>query len=302
MIDTLMALWNRIFHKNVAHYAIARPRRFRAIPLILALLLICISISLLLVTLGGVRPSLPHSGKDSHGNDRTGTRIAVSTATAQSTASAIATVPVTMTPVITGTVTTCEGTPTTIGSRGVPVSPTATHGQGGKGKLPGTPTPVPAQPTPPIISVSPVVNTTPPAPPSPTVSPTPSITPTGTPTPGPTATPSPGVTPSVTSTPTPGGSLTATPTGGIEAPASGGGSGAGGGQNGYPVATNCLNDSLGIGGNQDILWIVGQYMWFILGCGVLGPLAFFASVYRSRGVRAGNEFDPAPTRGPDGDF
>jgi len=72
MIDTLMALWNLIFRRNVAHYALARPRRFKAIPLVLALLLICTSISLLLVTIGGIWPSLQHSGKNSHGNGKAG--------------------------------------------------------------------------------------------------------------------------------------------------------------------------------------------------------------------------------------
>ena len=55
MIDTIMALWNLIFRRNVGQYVNWGPRsRPKVIPVMLALLLICISISLLFVTVGSV--------------------------------------------------------------------------------------------------------------------------------------------------------------------------------------------------------------------------------------------------------
>ncbi len=294
MVDTIMALWNLIFRKNVAQYAIARQRRFWAIPLMLALLLICISISLLLVTVGGAWPFLLHTGKNPNGSSKTGSRITLTVVTAQSTASATSSVPATVTPIVTSTVATCLGTPTTISSHGIPATPTASHGQGGKGKQPSTPTPVPTQPspqpTPPIISISPIVNITPPSTPtatptvtpSPTASPTPGVTPTATATPSPTETPSPAATATATATTTPDASPTASPSNGIEAPASGGGPGIGGQQNGNPAAANCLNDSLRIDGNEAVLSSVEQYFWIILSCAILGTLVFCGGIYRLR--------------------
>lgn len=296
MIDTIMALWNLIFRRNAAQYAISRPHRFRTIPLVLALFLICISISLLLATIGGAWPALFQHGKSAGNNVRKATTTGLVTTTVQPTQATTNTVPATVTPMMTSTVTTCLGTPTVVSSRPLPASPTADRGQG-NGQH-GTPTPVAtqpgSQPTPPIISVSPIVKITPSSTPTPTMtpsptptdSPTPGITPTDTatptvtPAPSPTDTPSPGVTPTATITTTPGASPTASSTAGIEAPHSGGGPGVSGQQNGNPAAANCLNDNLAIGDSEAVLSIVEEYFWIILSCAILGTFAILGATYR----------------------
>ena len=291
MLDTIMALWNLIFRRNAAQYAISRPRRFRTIPLVLALLLICISISLLLVTVGGAWPSVFQHGKSARSNGKTSTRTVLITTTVQPTQAATNTVPTTVTPTMTSTVTNCLGTPTIASSHTVPVSPTAAYGQGGK--QPGTATPVstqPAsQPTPPIISVSPIVKIAPSSTPTPTPTVTPLPTSTDTPTPGitptdaatPTVTPSPlptpGATPTATITTTPDATPTASPTAGIEAPNSGGGPGVGGQQNGNPAVANCLNDSLAIDADAAIISTMQEYLWVVLICAILGAFVILGT-------------------------
>src|SRR5579863_4397755 len=125
MIDTLMAIWNRGYGG-------------RGMLVSLAFLLICISISLLLVTVGSSWSALWfHQGPSNSRSDTLGTSL---TATAQSQLK-IATpggTPLVYAPTVTPTTNPCLLTPTTGKASHVVASPTTQHSSGGH-----TPTPTP---------------------------------------------------------------------------------------------------------------------------------------------------------------
>src|SRR2546427_345103 len=215
MIDTVMAMWNR------GHGG-------RGIMVVVTFFLICISICLLLVSVGGSWFSLfmhSHTLNDRHTAispvNLTATAdsnsfqpvatdtVSVSSSKATATSSPCTTVVVraSSTPVLRGSVTTYNG-----GSHRNVVSPTPRPPQ-----IHPTPTAVKAKPTPrvtpsptPTPTETPMPTATPTATvtPTPTETPTPGITPTQTvgkppaPTPPPTRTETPGATPTVTGTPT----------------------------------------------------------------------------------------------------
>ena len=232
MIDTLMALWNR---GNSGRGAMVS----------MAFVLICISISLLLVTVGGSWRSLfPHGPTYQRGI----VSAADLTATAQSNGfQPVADNTVTiMAPTNTTTIHPCatlsptsRSTPTIQSSAtayrgGYPgkPTPTATRPRPTPTPVRATPTPTPqatATPTPPptvtatpsvtptaTATSTPVITPTPTNTPSPTPTPTMTPTPTDTPTPTPTVSPTVGITPTATATvgitPTPTGSVTPSPT------------------------------------------------------------------------------------------
>jgi outer membrane biosynthesis protein TonB len=307
VIDTIMALWNLMFHRNAGRDEIWNERRPKVIPVMLALLLVCISTSLLLVTAGVWWPALQH-GQHPDGGNRAGNRIGLPTMTVQSTIPATPTTAATVMPVITSTSTTptCLGTPTMTGSHTIPPSPTDSQGQGGN--QPGTPVPTVTTPTPqstpPIVIVRPIVHITPTATPSPTEtpSPTPIPTQTDTPTPAPTptdtptATATPPMTPiPPTDTPSPGpGSPTATSTatasptasptgtGGTEIPGNREAAGTGDQHNGNTLTPDCLNNNLEIDNNEAVLSALEEYFWIIMSCSIVGTVAFCGGIYRLR--------------------
>src|SRR5437588_2709905 len=193
MIDTLMALWNRGYGG-------------RGILVIIAFSLICISISLLLVSAGS-------SWFSSGGRRLPGKHISIIsagdlTATAQS--NNIRPVPdntVTIySPTATVTAIPCSST-TFVVSKTPLVQANATRYRG-SGHYRPTPTPPHSRTTPTPVKATPT--------PTPRQTPTPGVTPTETPTPTPTVTPTktPTPTPTVrpTETPTPTETATTTPT------------------------------------------------------------------------------------------
>ncbi|HLJ32932.1 MAG TPA: hypothetical protein VKU38_04740 [Ktedonobacteraceae bacterium] len=287
MIDTLMAIWNRGYGG-------------RGILVSLAFLLICISISLLLVTVGNSWSALwSHHGSPARAD--TTLSAAAMTATAQSQLK-VATpggTPLVYLPTITPTTNPCLLTPTTGKASHVLISPTSQHGTGGHSASP-TPTPTPyprptatATPHPrptntPAPTATPTAIATATGTPPPTPSPT--ATATSTPSPTATATDTPTATPTVTST----AILTATPTVGISPtvpPRRRGGT---------PVPTpsttaapgqktaggkNCSTmysgsgDSVGLTLDGSIGAILVRNLWIILGGSTLGTLLFYISLY-----------------------
>ncbi len=295
MIDILMALWNR-------------GQRGRGIMVLLAFLLICISISLLLVTVGGL--SLFAQGKQ-----RSSTSAVNLTATDQVNNGdpTVGDTPRSMMPTSTSTVNPCMDTPT----RGITPTRQASATFQTGGSHPGKPTAIPTHPRPmptPTVKVTPTIKPTPPfiptATPSPTPSPMVTATPSPTPSPSPTDTPTPGVTP--TDTPTPGATPTDTPTPGVmgtpttippssvtatanNSPTPGttsttGSSFQGGnaitpgtqgndGQNNSVGNTNCLGDSLEKSIDDAIMGIVEHNLWLIPGGSLLGTGLFYGTCY-----------------------
>src|SRR6266702_7383777 len=285
MIDTLMALWNRGYGG-------------RGILVTIAFSLICISISLLLVSAGS-------SWFSSGGRGLPAKHISIIsagdlTATAQSN---------NIRPVADNTVTiysptatvTANPCPTTFVVSKTPlVQANATRYRARDHYRPTTtpppsrttPTPVKATPTPlPRRTPTPTVTATK------TPTPTPTVRPTETPTPTPTPTERP------TETPTPRASVTATipigptviVTGTIPPHLSGGATPittgtVASGQNRTSGGTDCshnkLVDSVGLNADGSVVATIERHLWIILGGSTLGTLCFYIVVYvvaRKRG-------------------
>ncbi|HVB61409.1 MAG TPA: hypothetical protein VNE61_09480 [Ktedonobacteraceae bacterium] len=265
MIDTLMALWNRGYGG-------------RGVVVAVAFFVICISISLLLITVQGPwaapinRPKGTLSQRGPLGTasatpvrqtggvqpvaDNTVTIYApTATTAAQPTSTAVSCV----TNMVTGqTPTRPAYTPTPVIDHPTPIptrprpTPTATH----------TPPPT-ATPSP---TITPTATSTPP--PTPTATSTPTPSPTVTPSPSPTVTPSPS--PTVTPTAVPSATVTAvsSPTSPI-----------------IPLAakrTLCAHIDIGDSvGTSDVSSgaIIARALWLILGGSALGTTVFYLSVY-----------------------
>ena len=201
MIDTVMAMWNR------GHGG-------RGMMVVVTFFLICISICLLLVSMGDSWFSLFVHERGSN-NVRTVISPADLTATAQSNG---------FQPVASDTVTIYSSKPTSTSSpcativlrasRTPVLRGSATTYNGGSHSNAGSPTPRPPQthPTPTPVKATPTPRVTPPPTytPTPGETPTPTATSTATETPTPTATPTATETPTPTPTETPG--ITPTPT------------------------------------------------------------------------------------------
>jgi hypothetical protein len=197
MLDTLMALWNRGYGG-------------RGILVSIAFFIICISISLLLVTVEGSwlswlhQPQRPDAARAISGT-------ASPTATATSQTSGIQPVPSDTVTIYAPTVTPTATGPCIVQHSTAHNAPTGLvdtfNHKNGNGKDPGKPTPPALRSTPTaVISPTPVIRTTPTVGITPTTSPSPSPSPTV----SPTVSPSPTVT--VTATATPGGTPTPSPT------------------------------------------------------------------------------------------
>ena len=286
MVDTLMALWNQ-------------GTRGRGILVTTAFFIICISISLLLVSVENTWTAwLSHQG-NSPDDQSSIINSADLTATAQSnnirpvpdnTATIYAP---TKTPQTTPTAKPCipikrsspvaSGTTPQGGGHTVTPKPTATHGV-----IP-TSTPVPTiTPTnTPVPSVTPT--NTPTASVTPTNTPSASVTPTNTPTASvtPTNTPMPSVTPSATSTPPPTSTVPATqtvvPTATIKHLREGAVRTNGQTQNQNPQSATCLHmrigDRIDMYDSAHILATLEHNLGFILGGSTLGTLFFYAIIY-----------------------
>ncbi len=297
MIDTLMALWNRGYGG-------------RGILVTIAFSLICISISLLLVSAGSSWFSSGGRGLPAkHINIISAGDL---TATAQSNnIRPVADNTVTIySPTATVTANPCPTTFVVSKTRSVQVKATRYRGSsGGSGyhrptptppHSRTTPTPVKATPTPiPRRTPTPTVTATKTPTPTPTVrpteTPTPTVTPTKTPTPRPTERP--------TETPTPRASVTATipigptviVTGTIPPHLSGGGTPiatgtVASGQNRNTGSTDCshnkLGDSVGLNADGSVVATIEHHLWIILGGSTFGTLCFYIVVYvvaRKRG-------------------
>jgi hypothetical protein len=197
MIETLMALWNR----GVSG---------RLLVIIITFFCLCISISLLFVTVGSVWGSLLAHGQP-RGEATTVTNATLITATAPPSG---ATAPVVATPTLPPNL--CLASPT--GARGNTARADATSNRGKSGLPTRTATSNPLHKTPtPGATILPAPSPTP-SPTLPAVTPTVPLTPTVTtqPTVTPVATNTPGNTPTITlaptDTPTPGATPTPTPT------------------------------------------------------------------------------------------
>jgi hypothetical protein len=189
MIDTLMALWNRDSYS-------------RAILALFALLSICISISLLFVTVNNAVSHLLQGGGSPHYQGETAKIAPTMTATATATPTEVMATP---TPMPTPTLVIAQNTPPP--SVGVTPTPVPTQG-GNKGTGGGTNCPTPTfafasptptafstpgvtpipEPTDSVVTPTPSVAPDPTVPPSSTVTPVPpsiTVTPEGTPAPGP---------------------------------------------------------------------------------------------------------------------
>jgi len=299
MIDTLMALWNRGYSG-------------RGIMVSMAFALICISISLLLVTVGSSWASL-FAQRPTYPRSIVGTADLTATAQAggiQPVADNTVTfqAPPTATAQPCATLTSHSGkTPTTY------VSVTAYHGGGYPRKptvTPTRPTPTPIRPTPTPVRATPtptevkatvtptaVVTITPTATPTPVITPTPTNTPTPvvTPTDTPTITPTVGVTPTITvgTTPTSSPIVIITQThqkhlrGGTPVDPVGTGTGTTGqsGNGGTAWNTGCthsgtVGDTLDMqSSDSSIAAALERDVWLILGGSTGGTLLFYASVY-----------------------
>ncbi|MEO8973941.1 MAG: hypothetical protein ABI406_20325 [Ktedonobacteraceae bacterium] len=298
MIDTLMAIWNRGYGG-------------RGILVSLAFLLICISISLLLVTVGNSWSALWfHQVPDATRSDTLGATL---TATAQ-TPIKVATpggTSIVYAPTITPTTNPCLLTATTGKASHAVASTTAQLGTGGG--YTATPTSVPhprptATATPhPLPTSTPVPLPTPTAITTATSTPVPTPTPTLTPTPLPsptatatsTATPTPTPSPTATATSTPTGTPTTVPTvmpsvavtPSVPAHLRGGTpvatptATAVHGQNKTVGGTNCSSiysgsgDSVGLTLDGSIGAILVRNLWIILGGSTLGTLLFYITIY-----------------------
>jgi len=293
MIDTLMALWNRGYGG-------------RGILVTMAFSLICISISLLLVSAGS-------SWFSSGGRGLPAKHISIIsagdlTATAQSNnIRPVADNTVTIySPTATVTANPCSTTFVVSKTPLVQANATRYRGSGHYRPTPTpphsrtTPTPVKATPTPiPRRTPTPTVTATKTPTPTPTVrpteTPTPTVTPTKTPTPTPTVRP--------TETPTPRASVTATipigptviVTGTIPPHLSGGATPittgtVASGQNRTSGGTDCshnkLVDSVGLNADGSVVATIEHHLWIILGGSTFGTLCFYIVVYvvsRKRG-------------------
>jgi len=276
-----MALWNRGYGG-------------RGILVIIAFSLICISISLLLVSAGS-------SWFSSGGRRLPGKHISIIsagdlTATAQS--NNIRPVPdntVTIySPTATVTAIPCSST-TFVVSKTPLVQANATRYRG-SGHYRPTPTPPHSRTTPTPVKATPTPRQTPTPTVTATKTPTPTVTPTKTPTPTPTVrptetptateTPTPRVTPSVTAT------ISTTPTvivtGTIFPHLSGGATPittgtVASGQNRTSGGTDCshnkLVDSVGLNADGSVVAIIERHLWIILGGSTLGTLCFYMVVY-----------------------
>lgn len=312
MIQTLMALWNRGMGG-------------RLVVMLVTFFCLCISISLLFVTVGSVWGSLPGHGRPG-GATRPVTNAVLITATAP-TVMATTTVPVEVTPTLPPNP--CLASPT--GARGN-IARVRNNGRSGTPSrtptsrpLRRTPTPVvtaPPVPSPtlsptlpavtPTLAVTPTTTTPPTV--TPTVTNTPGNTPTATLTPTGTSTPGATPTPTITGTDTPtttatGTSIdtpTATVTGTVPAAsptvvvsATGGtvsrqehdgrpqipGTPSDG-NNGQTGQGNCLSDALMTGGEASLLSRLQGFIWVILVSSLIGTMLFCAQMYRlSRKVR-----------------
>ena len=301
MIETLMALWNRGMGG-------------RLLVMIVTFFCLCISISLLFVTVGSVWGSLLAHGRPP-GEATAVTNATLITATAPPS---VTTDPVVVTPAIPPGL--CLASPTeahgntarTVASRkheknGVPTR-TATSGLLHKTPTasPALPTVTPTTPLTPTVTPQPTV--TPIATNTPTNTPTITLTPTDTSTPGATPTPTPtlGLAPIGTDTPTVTATETATPavtptvpgtapsgsptviasaTGGIASKQVHDGRPQIPGtpvdaNNGQPGQGNCLGDSLLTGGEANVLSGLQGFFWIILLSSLLGTTLFCTQMYR----------------------
>lgn len=306
MVETLMALWNR-------------GTGGRLLVMVVTFFCLCISISLLFVTVGSIWGTLLTHGRPGSNPAHVSNGVLI-TATAPP-AGATATVEVTPTlppnP--------CLASPTGVRGNTSRVDATANHRWSNpsrtatSGPLHGTPTPgATVQPLPsPTVSptspaMTPTVTTQPTATPTatntPGNTPTVAVTPADTSTPGATPTPTPtvpGSTPTATDTPTatvtiptatvtvPTGSPTVTvsPTGGINGRQGNDGrpqipgtpTGTNNGQQGQG---NCLGDTLLTGGEEALFSRLRDFFWMILLSSLLGTALFCAQMYRlARRVR-----------------
>jgi hypothetical protein len=302
MIDTLMALWNRGYSG-------------RGIMVSTAFALICISISLLLVTVGGSwaalfaqKPSYPRSIVATP--DLTATAqtsgvqpVADNTVTFQAPTStpqpcATLTPHNGKTPIAYVSVTANHGG---VYPRKPTVTPTRPHPT--PSPIRPTPTPTIAIPTttstvvvPPTATSTPLITPTPSSTSTPvvtpTATPTPIITPTPTNTPTPVVTPTAGATPTITVGTTPTGSPIVIITQTHRNPIHGGtpvGTGTGttrqNGNGGKTLRAGCnhsdtVGDNLDMhSGDSSINAVLASDVWFILGGSTGGTLLFYTSVY-----------------------
>ena len=295
-----MALWNRGYGS-------------RGRMIVVVFLLICISISLLLVTVGGIWwPPIPHRG--SSGIIRRTVNVTNLTVTPQVSGRGSGTTPTPPKPTAIATPNPCAITPTAnqkpvslnredsnhpVTSKIIPKRPTPRATPKPESKATPSPvrTPIPTSTPAPKLSPSPVS----------TLTPTATVTPTSTATPEATDTPTSGITPTpsvtVTDTPTTGSMATDTPTATVSGSPNGasGGSHASGAFGGIPVSTspgapapegsgvNTANDSPNCGdlGTQSIashidvglLTTLENSLWIILSGATLGTLLVCGIAY-----------------------
>src|SRR6266568_3343721 len=271
MIDTLMALWNRGYGG-------------RGILVTIAFSLICISISLLLVSAGSSWFSSGGRGLPAkHINiisagDLTATAqsnnirpVADNTVTIYSPTATVTANPCPTTFVVSKTPLVQANATRYRGSGHYRPTPTPPHSR-------TTPTPVKATPTPiPRRTPTPTVTATKTPTPTPTVRPT--ETPTPTPTVRPTKTPTPTVIVTGTIPPHLSGGATPITTGTVAS-----------GQNRTSGGTDCshnkLVDSVGLNADGSVVATIERHFWIILGGSTLGTLCFYIVVYvvaRKRG-------------------
>ena len=310
MIETLMALWNRGVSGRLMVIAVT-------------FFCICISISLLLVTVGGAWGSL---FARAHPGDA-GTHVVNSALITATAPTSVATSQAVATPIPTATPIPCLASPTSrngntpltrvtanSGQTSVPLrQASATPTQQRKTPAPGvtvTPKPKPSPTTPavtPTAVVTPTATTLPPVTPTiistatvtqtvvstPTVTNTPGATPTSVPTTGaaPTATTTAIATPTVT---VPVGSpmpVTSATVGTGNTHTSEGGPVLSGTPssvaNGQQIGNNCFSDSLATGGVGTVLVMLQNFLWIILVSSLLGTTLFCAQMYRMTRRRAG---------------
>src|SRR6266566_3598815 len=293
MIDTLMALWNRGYGG-------------RGILVTIAFSLICISISLLLVSAGsswfssgGQRLPTKHISIISAG-DLTATAqsnnirpVADNTVTIYSPTATVTANPCPTTFVVSKTPLVQANATRYRGSGHYRPTPTPPHSRTTPTPVKVTPTPIPRRTPTPTVTATKTPTPTPTV--RPTETPTPTVTPTKTPTPTPTVRP--------TETPTPRASVTATipigptviVTGTIPPHLSGGATPittgtVASGQNRTSGGTDCshnkLVDSVGLNADGSVVATIERHLWLILGGSTLGTLCFYMVVYvvaRKRG-------------------
>lgn len=300
MIETLMALWNRGMGG-------------RLLVMLVTFFCLCISISLLFVTVGSVWGSLLAHGQP-RGEATAVTNATLITATAPPSG---ATAPIVVTPTIPPSL--CLASPTETRGNTARTVATGNHEKNSipsrtatSGLLHKTPTASPALPT---VTLTPQPIVTPIATNTPTNTPTITVTPTGTSTPGATPTPTstiPGSTPTLglaptgTDTPTVTVAGTATPgtTSTVPGTAPSGSptaiaSATDGiasrqvhdgrpqlprtpvdANNGQPGQGNCLGDSLLTGGEANVLSRLQTFFCIILLSSLLGTTLFCTRMYR----------------------